>query len=99
MWLGDTVQFAEYVERNIRLYQIRNHHALSPSSSAHWVRGQLAQSLRSRKPYAVNILLGGLDTATSEPQLYWLDYLGTMAQQPYAAQGYGSYFVLSLLDR
>ncbi|KAJ7579129.1 hypothetical protein C8J56DRAFT_1110262 [Mycena floridula] len=28
---GDTVQFAEFIERNIRLYQIRNNYALSPS--------------------------------------------------------------------
>lgn len=99
MLLGDTVKFAEYVERNIRLYQIRNHYALRPSSAASWTRSQLAESLRSQKPYAVNVLLGGFDTATSEPQLFWMDYLGTLTQQPYAAQGYGSYFALSLLDR
>ncbi|GJJ14608.1 hypothetical protein Clacol_008874 [Clathrus columnatus] len=96
---GDTIQFAEYIERNIRLYQIRNFHALRPSSAASWLRRQLADSLRSRNPYAVNILLGGYDNATSKPHLYWMDYLGTLTNQPYAAQGYGSYFVLSLLDR
>lgn len=97
--LGDTVQFAEYVERNIRLYQIRNTYALRPSAAASWVRRSLADSLRSRNPYSVNVLLGGYDTATHTPHLYWVDYLGTMTEVPFGAHGYGSYFALSLLDR
>ncbi|KAK1227491.1 Proteasome subunit beta type-4 [Marasmius sp. AFHP31] len=96
---GDTVQFAEYVERNIRLFQIRNNYALRPSAAASWIRRSLAQSLRSRKPYSVNLLLGGYDVAAEEPHLYWIDYLGTSTEVPFAAHGYGSYFALSLLDR
>lgn len=98
-FLGDTVQFAEYVERNIRLYQIRHLYPLRPSAAASWVRRSLAESLRSRKPYSVNLLVGGYDTASHEPHLYWIDYLGTSAEVPFAAHGYGSYFALSLLDR
>jgi len=96
---GDTVQFAEYVERNLRLQHIRNIHELRPSSSAAWIRRSLADSLRSRHPYSVNLLLGGYDVATEAPKLYWIDYLGTLADVPFAAHGYGSYFALSLLDR
>ncbi|PPQ83347.1 hypothetical protein CVT25_003986 [Psilocybe cyanescens] len=95
----DTVQFAEYVERNIRLYQIRNLYPLRPAAAASWIRRALATSLRSRKPYSVNLLLGGYDTATHDPHLYWIDYLGTMTEVPFAAHGYGAYFALSLLDR
>ncbi|CAE6464462.1 unnamed protein product, partial [Rhizoctonia solani] len=78
---GDTVQFAEYVERNLRLYQMRY----------------------------VNLLLGGIDLAEppshapdgpkGRPSLYWIDYLGTLAEVPFAAHGYASYFVLGLFDR
>ncbi|KAK7678000.1 hypothetical protein QCA50_018940 [Cerrena zonata] len=96
---GDTVQFAEYVERNIRLYQIRNTYALRPPSAASWIRRSVADSLRSRNPYSVNILLGGYDISTHTPHLYWVDNLGTLASVPFAAHGYGSYFALSLLDR
>ncbi|EAU80485.1 proteasome component Pre1 [Coprinopsis cinerea okayama7 len=96
---GDTVQFAEYAERNIRLYQIRNTYALRPSAAASWIRRALADSLRSRNPYSVNLLLGGYDTATHDPHLYWIDYLGTITRVPFAAHGYGAYFALSLLDR
>ncbi|KAI0088339.1 N-terminal nucleophile aminohydrolase [Irpex rosettiformis] len=96
---GDTVQFAEYIERNIRLYQIRNTYGLRPQSAASWIRRSLAESLRSRHPYSVNLLLGGYDVSTYTPHLYWVDYLGTLAEVPFAAHGYGSYFALSLLDR
>jgi 20S proteasome alpha/beta subunit len=109
-YIGDTVQFAEYVERNLRLNQIRHVHELRPQSAASWIRSTLATSLRSRNPYAVNLLVGGFDTSAAainetnedvggEPKLYWIDYLGTLADVPFAAHGYGSYFALSLLDR
>ncbi|SPO47270.1 probable multicatalytic endopeptidase complex chain PRE1 [Moesziomyces antarcticus] len=88
---GDTLQFSEYIERNTRLYSIR--------SAAAWIRKQLAESLRSRSPYQVNLLLGGFDLPTSEPALYWIDYLGTMATVPFAAHGYGAFFAMSTLDR
>jgi 20S proteasome alpha/beta subunit len=87
------------VERNIRLYQIRNLYPLRPQSAAAWIRRSLAESLRSRSPYTVNLLVGGYDSAEKSPHLYWIDYLGTMASVPFAAHGYGSYFALSLLDR
>jgi 20S proteasome subunit beta 4 len=58
-YTGDTVQFAEYVERNIRLAQIRNTYPLPPPSAASWIRRELADSLRSRSPYAVNLLVAG----------------------------------------
>ncbi|KAJ2963835.1 hypothetical protein NUW54_g14264 [Trametes sanguinea] len=37
--------------------------------------------------------------ASDTPHLYWIDYLGTMSEVPFAAHGYGAYFALSLLDR
>lgn len=115
VFTGDTVQFAEYVERNLRLYGLRcaprstgkrwlndwgrNYVELLPASAAAWTRNQLATSLRSRNPYSVNVLMGGFDVAKSAPALYWIDYLGTLATVPYAAHGYGSYFCLSTMDR
>lgn len=32
-------------------------------------------------------------------ELHYIDYLATMAKLPFAAHGYGSYFLLSILDR
>lgn len=96
---GDTVYFGEYIQKNVALYNIRNGYPLSPSAAANFTRVQLAQSIRSRSPQIANLLLGGVDSDGDTPHLYYLDYLGTMAEVPYAAQGHGSYFTLSTLDR
>lgn len=45
---GDTVNFAEYIQRNIKLYGIRNGIELSPKATATFTRRELADSLRSR---------------------------------------------------
>lgn len=45
---GDAVNFAEYIQRNISLYEIRNGIALSPDGLAHFIRREMADSLRSR---------------------------------------------------
>ncbi|KAJ6591224.1 nucleophile aminohydrolase [Mycena vulgaris] len=87
---GDTVQFAEYVERNIRLYQIRNLYARRPTAAASWIRRALATSMLSRKHYSVHLLVGGYDTGR-RPHLYWIDYFGTMAEVPFGTHGYGAY--------
>lgn len=97
---GDTVQFAEYVQANIQLYLMREDDVeLSPKATALFVRNQLATSLRLRKPYQVNVLLAGYDTATGAPSLNWIDYLGTQAELPYGAHGYAAFYCTSLFDR
>lgn len=97
---GDTVQFAEYIQANIQLYGMReNDIELSPKSTASFVRSELAKSIRSRKPYQVNALIGGYDIKTDIPTLNWIDYLGTQVELPYAAHGYAAYYASSLLDK
>lgn len=97
---GDTVQFAEYIQANIQLHTMReNDHVLSPQATASFVRNQLATSIRSRKPYQVNVLLAGFDTKTNTATLNWTDYLGTRAELPYGAHGYAAFYASSLLDR
>lgn len=97
---GDTVQFAEYIQANIQLYTMReNDRELSPTATASFVRNQLATSIRSRKPYQVNVLLAGYDSNTGVPSLNWIDYLGTQSELPYAAHGYAGFYCTSLLDK
>lgn len=67
---------------------MRNDTELSPAAVGSFVRGELARSLRSRSPYTVNLLLGGMDSITNKPSLYWVDYLASLAPVPYAAHGY-----------
>lgn len=77
---------------------MRNETDLSPKALAHFVRGELATSLRSRKPYNVNLLLGGVDPITHKPSLYWLDYLASLASVPYAAHGYAQYVLTIIMS-
>jgi Proteasome subunit len=85
---GDTVQFAEYIQANVALYSMRNDSDLSPAAVSSFVRGELAKALRSKKPYNVNLLLGGWSELDKKPSLYWIDYLASAAKLPYAAHGY-----------
>lgn len=85
------VQFAEFIQANVQLYSMRNNMELSPAATANFVRGELASALRSRKPYTVNLLLGGYDKIADKPSLYWIDYLASQASLPYAAHGYAQY--------
>lgn len=95
---GDTVQFAEYIQANMQLYSIRENYELSPQAVSSFVRNELAKSLRTRKPYQVNVLIGGYDTKSNKPELYQIDYLGTKVELPYAAHGYSGFYTFSLLD-
>ncbi|KAF3926427.1 hypothetical protein AA313_de0205682 [Arthrobotrys entomopaga] len=95
---GDTIQFAEFIQANTQLYTMRHSSDLPVSSVASFVRTELASSLRSRHPYTVNMLIGGYDVKKEQPELYWLDYLASSAEIPYAAHGYAQYYCLSILD-
>lgn len=95
---GDTVQFAEYIQKNVQLYKMRNGYELSPSAAANFTRKNLAEYLRSRTPYHVNLLLAGYDDADG-PSLFYMDYLSSLAKTPFAAHGYGAFLTLSILDR
>ena len=95
---GDTVYFGEYIQKNLALYRIRNGYSLSPSAAANFTRYEMAKRLR-QYPNLVNLIMGGYDPASKKMALYFMDYLGTLADVSYTAHGYGSFFVLSILDR
>jgi len=96
---GDKVQFAEYIQRNLQLYKMVNGFELSTGASANYTRRELATSLRSRKPYNVNMLIAGYDDEPAGPSLYFMDYLSALVKVPFAIHGYGSYFGLSICDK
>lgn len=95
---GDTTQFSEYIGKNIQLYKMRNGYELSPKAAASFTRRNLADYLRTRTPYMVNLLMAGYDDETG-PELYFIDYLASCVKVPYAAHGYGGFFSLSIMDR
>ncbi|XP_061354522.1 proteasome subunit beta type-2-A isoform X1 [Gastrolobium bilobum] len=107
---GDRVQFTEYIQKNVALYQFRNGIPLTAAAAANFTRGELATALRKVSispsssfpfrinPYSVNILLAGYDKETG-PSLYYIDYIATLHKLEKGAFGYGSYFSLSMMDR
>uniref|UniRef100_A0A0A9XMJ8 Proteasome subunit beta n=1 Tax=Lygus hesperus TaxID=30085 RepID=A0A0A9XMJ8_LYGHE len=95
---GDAHQFAEYIVKNIQLYKMRNGYELSPKATAHFVRQNLAEYLRSQTPYNVNLLLGGYD-AKEGGKLFFMDYLASSHEVKFGSHGYGGMIALSILDR
>jgi len=93
---GDRNEFGQYIQKNVKLFTLRQGFTLSTHAVANFTREELAEALR-RSPYMANILLAGVDN--SVPSLYFLDYLGTMHKIKCGAQGYCSNFVLSIFDR
>ncbi|XP_047336579.1 proteasome subunit beta type-2-A-like [Impatiens glandulifera] len=94
---GDRVQFTEYIQKNVSLYQFRNGIPLTTAATANLTRGELATALR-KSPYSVNILLAGYDKEKG-PSLYYIDYIASLHKVNTAALGYGSYFSLAMMDR
>ncbi|KXJ29047.1 proteasome subunit beta type-2 [Exaiptasia diaphana] len=94
---GDTTQFAEYIEKNVQLYKMRNGYELTPHAASNFTRRTLAEYLRSSTPFMVNLLIAGY--GDQGPELYHMDYLAAMAKVPFGAHGYGSFFALSVMDR
>lgn len=102
---SDRVGFGEYIQKNMKLYELRNGVSLNGPATANYVRGELARFLR-RSPYQVNLLIGAVDEEESPaggkqtvPTLHWIDYLGSMVKVNFGAHGYASNFCLSIFDR
>lgn len=95
---GDTVQFVEYISKNLALYKMRNGYELGPKSASHFTRNNLADALRSRSPYFVNLLVGGFSEKEG-PELTYIDYLANAKSMNHAGHGYGAIFSSSIFDR
>ncbi|XP_063699136.1 proteasome subunit beta type-2 [Culicoides brevitarsis] len=95
---GDTVQFTEYISKNILLYRMRNGYELTPKAAAHFTRKNLAEYLRTRTPYHVNLFVAGFDEKEGS-ELHYIDYLANAKSVRYAGQGYGGMFTNSIFDR
>lgn len=118
---GEADRLRERILAETSLANLRMGRSWSTSETAHFTRTLVADALRSRSPFSVNLLIAGVDEgATIQksnivdssiqsstdipiyknpiPSLYWMDYLASLHRLPFAAHGYGAYFVLGLLD-
>merc|ERR1719329_1334846 len=103
---ADRVNFAEYVQKNVTLYEFKTGMKQTCHGTANYVRSELVYFLR-KSPYSVNMMLGGVDMKKAEgedeaqpvPSLYYIDYMASMQPCDFGAHGYGSYFIYSTFDR
>ena len=86
--------FGPYIQRNLQYLKMRDGYKMSIHEVANFTRSKLAEQMR-KQPFQVNSLIAGVDF--KGPQLFWLDYMGTMANVSYGAHGYSAYFVSSVL--
>ena len=94
--MSDRSDFAKLIQRNVQLYSYRNGYSLNSFGTAQYIRSFLAESLRSRSPYQVNVLLAAVDE--TGPSLYYIDYLGTLDKLRKGAHGYAGMMLFGLLD-
>lgn len=95
---GDSLQFVEYISKNILLYKMRNGYELGPKAAAYFTRKNLADYLRTRYAYQVWLLVAGYDK-TDGPQLSFIDYLSNTLSVNHGAHGYGGMFCGSIFDK
>eukprot|EP00613_Pedinella_sp_CCMP2098_P006000 CAMPEP_0171612020 /NCGR_PEP_ID=MMETSP0990-20121206/10962_1 /TAXON_ID=483369 /ORGANISM="non described non described, Strain CCMP2098" /LENGTH=186 /DNA_ID=CAMNT_0012175673 /DNA_START=157 /DNA_END=717 /DNA_ORIENTATION=+ len=93
----DTANFAEYIEKNMALYELNNDLALTTHATANFMRRQLADAMR-KAPYQTNILLGGYDKGAGA-SLYFMDAYSALAKVNFGVHGHASSFLLSVFDR
>ncbi|KAH8412732.1 hypothetical protein KR009_004975 [Drosophila setifemur] len=95
---GDTLQFTDYISKNMHLYKISNGYNLSAKAAAHFTRKNLADYLRTNTRYQVAMLLAGYDEVDG-PDLHYIDSLGAAQSINHAGHGWGSMFCGSILQR
>ena len=76
---ADREVFGPFIQRNIQYFKFKNGIPLTIEETANFTRTKLAEGLR-KQPYQVSSLVVGVDK--KGPQIFWLDYMGTMAEVP-----------------
>jgi len=94
---ADNATFSEYVQKNLKLYELNNDVKLDTAAAASFIRNELAVALR-KGPYQTNLLVGGYD-ANGGASLHWIDYMASHAKVPFGAHGYAGNFIISIFDR
>mgnify|MGYP001803997936 CR=1 FL=1 len=94
--IADRDHFSSYIKRNVEFFKFKsNGQRSSVRRSAQFVRGELAKAIRKNMKQ-VSPLVVGFDERKG-PQVYWLDYLGTLCDVKYGVHGYSAYFANSVL--
>ena len=94
--IADRDHFGSYIKRNVEFFKFKsNGQKSSVRRSAQFVRTELAKSLRKGMKQVSPLIVGYDDR--KQAQIYWMDYLGTIADVNYGVHGYAAYFLSSVL--
>lgn len=93
---ADTANFMEFIEKNIKLHDLRTGLKMTTKAAASFTRNELATALR-KGSYQTDLLIAGVDA--DGPALYFMDYLASCEKVNKGAHGHGAMFTLGLLDR
>lgn len=97
---GDVDQFTKFVQCNFELEKFRDDGwEVSLKRAWNWISWQLAQDVRSRSPSQVFPIVGGYCYQEKRCQLFWMDYLGSVIEVTYGANGFGEAMATGFLDR
>eukprot|EP01070_Trichotokara_eunicae_P010874 Trichotokara_eunicae@DN6375_c0_g1_i1.p1 len=93
---GDRRQFSDFIKANAHLRALWNGRPMTTHALANYTRTQMAKLIR-QNPHNVNCLIGGTDMG--QAKLFWMDYLGSLAEVQKGATGYAGYLTTGILDR
>ncbi|KAK3432675.1 hypothetical protein EUGRSUZ_D00194 [Eucalyptus grandis] len=95
---GDRVQFTEYIQKNVALYQFRNGIPLTTPAAANFTRGELATALR-KNPYFVNILMAGYDKEIDKGAFGYGSYFSLSIMDRHYHSGMSLEEAIGLVDK
>ncbi|CAF4950049.1 unnamed protein product [Pieris macdunnoughi] len=95
---GDITQFSQYINKNMKLYSIKNGYQLDTKAAVHFTRTTMTDILRRENPFILNLLIAGYDEKEGG-QLYTMDFLASCVRLPFAAHGFGGLMSISILSQ
>lgn len=95
---ADNSAFSEYVQKNMKLYELNHDIKLDAPAATAFIRNELATALR-KGPYQTNLLIAGFDANGAGASLHWVDYMASQAKVDFGAHGYAGNFIISIFDR
>ena len=99
--ISDCDDCFSWIQSRNKIHELEfNGRSLDCKSIAYLCRNLIASKLRTNQRMNVQILIGGYNLKINQPQLYWIDDIGSIQLvDNFAVHGKETPFILSLLDQ
>ncbi|XP_017130402.1 probable proteasome subunit beta type-2 [Drosophila elegans] len=94
---GDSLQFSDFIHRNLELYKVANGYDLTIRGAVHFTRTNLSAYHRSKVSYEVALLVAGYDPSGG-PELHYIDQYGSSVPINFGGHGSGIKFCTPILE-